>query len=167
MSDKPLKPCPFCGRTLDPDDVGYPVTREFTVFRVTCECGGSTYGPTAADAIAAWNSRAARALHSQAGALTDGELSRLCAALGVKATDGHRFEDCLNEIDALRSAPRGVAGLVPEGWHLLEVRLSSDESEWLAFIKTDEKPSGWFPSVRGNGPTPEAAIKNAAEKVKA
>lgn len=50
------------------------------------------------------------------GRFKNSELDRLCSALGVKATDGHRFEDCLNEIDALRSSAGGLLVMQRTKW---------------------------------------------------
>ena len=59
-----------------------------------------------------------------------------------------------------RPIEQGVAGLVPEGWVLSKLEVVA--GDWCAKIYHRDMLALEF----GAGPTVEAAIKNAAEKVK-
>ena len=62
--DADLKPCPFCGSKLDPndDDCIYPVDRERKTWQLVCYehgggCNASVLGSSVEDVIERWNTR--------------------------------------------------------------------------------------------------------------
>ena len=74
------------------------------------------------------------------------------------------LKECATKVRALeQQAERGVEGLVPEGWVIahIEWRGQARQPTYEADLWCHEN-GDW---VKGSGPTIEAAIQNAAERV--
>ena len=57
---------------------------------------------------------------------------------------------------------QGVAGLVPEGWHIGTIVWDYDLKIAYADLEQDAKPWGW---AKGTGPSIEDAVRDAAGRV--
>ena len=78
----------------------------------------------------------------------------------IRTSLANYLESVEAEVAALeRQLERGVEGLVPEGWQCWHLTLFG--GVWDASIEHRVTGKG----VHGTGPTVEAAVKNASEKV--